>query len=109
MFKIAEKKAITWPVVVEIPQDGGKTTKQTFTGEFEIVDQDELNQLALEGADLLARVFTGWEKGVGDEEGKDLPFSEEMRQKLLKITYVRRALFEAYGQIQHGRAAPRKN
>ncbi len=108
MFKLAEKKTLTWPVTVNIPQDGGKITKGTFSGEFEVLDQDELLAVTTEGSDLLDRVLTGW-KGYCDHEGNEIPFADEAKKKLLGIPYVRQALFAAYGEMQNGRAAARKN
>ena len=108
MFKLAEKKTLTWPVTVNIPQDGGKTTKATFTGEFEVLDQDEMFEVTAEGGDMLERALVGW-KGYTDHEGSEIPFSDEARKKLFVINYVRVALFTAYGEINNGRAAARKN
>ncbi len=108
MFKLAAKKTITWPVTVHIPQDGGKTTAATFHAEFEVLDQDELNELVLEGKDMVSEVLVGW-KGVADEQGGEIAYSAEEKKKLIAITYVRNAILTAYGEVQQGRAAARKN
>lgn len=108
MFKIAAKRTLTWPVTVSIPQDGGKTTKATFKADFEVLGQDELLDITNEGKDVLERVLTGWE-GVADENGAEIPFNAEAKAQLLQIQYVRQALYAAYGELQNGRAAARKN
>lgn len=105
MFKLAAVRKVTWPVTVSIPKDGGDTVKATFSGEFEVLTQDELEK---NHGDLLDRVLVGW-KGVAGEDEQEVAFSPEAKANMLGITYVRAALFSAYGELQVGRAAARKN
>lgn len=107
-FKIAQKKTITWPVTVSIPQDGGKVVKSTFTGEFLHLSKDEIDALNAEGRDLLDAVLTGW-KGVTTEDNSELEFNDETKKNFLGVTYVRAGLFSAYAELQNGREAARKN
>lgn len=111
MFKLAKKRTVEWPVTVHIPQDGGKTTKATFTAEFEVLEQAQIDDIVMgrdpEHTDLLAAALIGW-KGVADEAGAELPFTPEHKRALLEITYVRTALFAAHAQLHRGEAA-RKN
>lgn len=109
MFKLAEKRRVTWPVTVKIPQDGGKTTKATFGAEFEVITKDEQQAVIGAEGDLLDRQLVGWDGRVKDEAGEPLAFTEENKKKLIDITYVRQALFEALGEINSGREAARKN
>lgn len=108
MFKLAQKRQITWPVTVNIPQDGGKTQKATFDGEFEVLTQDESERAIREEKDLLEVQLIGWD-GVKDEKGEPVPFSEAAKKQLLDISYVRMAVFAAIGEFNSGRAAARKN
>lgn len=111
MFKLEKKPSITWPVTVQIPRDGGKTTKATFEAEFRLLDQDEFDRVYSEGGtdrDLLARVLVGW-SGVQDDAGGEMTFSDEARATLAAIPYVRQALVTAYLQCATGREAARKN
>lgn len=101
MFKIAQNPAYKWPVTVHIPQDGGKFTKATFTAEFLALAQDRIDSV-VEGirdgdrdADFARECLLGW-SGVQDADGADLPFSDEAKQKLLNIPYVRSALVAAF-------------
>lgn len=106
--KLAQKRAVKWPVTVSIPQDGGNTVKATATVEFHVLTQDELEQVAQEGKDLLERAVAAW-SGFQLDGDEELAVSDENKKRLLSITYVRAALFGAYSEVQQGRAAARKN
>lgn len=110
MFKLATKNTVTWPVTVNVPTDGGKTVKATFSVEFEVKTAEEQERVVRENGDLLQETVCGWATGaVQDDQGTDLPYSDEAKAKLLSIPYVRAALFVALGEINQGRAAARKN
>lgn len=108
MFKVAAVRMIEWPVLVDIPQDGGKVMKASFDGVFEILPQEEHDELLREGGDLLERVFKG-AKRLKDEHDQPLEFSEAVKRDLQAISYVRVALMRAYYEAFHGRKAERKN
>lgn len=111
MFKIEEQKSVKWPVTVSIPRDGGRTTKATFTVEFELIPEDEKSAIYKDGGndeDLLRRTVVNFE-GVADSDDNPIPFSEEALDKLIKITYVRTAMTNAYLECSFGKAAARKN
>jgi len=109
MFKLAEVKQVEWPVTVAIPKDGGATTKATMSATFKVLAIEEQDALNEARADILAEVLIGW-RGVNDEAGEqEIPFNEENKKKLLRISYVRAALWNAWNELQLGRAAARKN
>lgn len=108
MFKLAQVKTIKWPVDVQIPLDGGRVSKQRFTAEFEILPSDEYSR-AIDEGDVLDRVVRGWSDDVQNEAGEPLPFSEEAKAAMLKISYVRVALLRAYLDACAGKEAARKN
>lgn len=98
MFQIASKNTCKWPVNVQVPQDGGKRAKQTFTAEFMLLPPERQHALkngSIPDEEFLCDVVVGW-SGVNDADGADLPFSDEARDKLIAIPYVRAALIEAY-------------
>lgn len=111
MFKLEEQKNIKWPVTVNIPCDGGRTTKGEFTAHFELLPQDEFREIyAQDNAsdeDLLRRVLTGWD-GVADADGQPIEYNEDTREMMIRIPYVRAAMITAYLECSHGKAA-RKN
>lgn len=111
MFKLEEQKTVKWPVTVNIPRDGGRTTKAQFTAHFELITQDEFRDIyAQENAsdeDLLRRVLRGWDDvaGAGDEA---IDYNPDTREMMIRIPYVRAAMVSAYLECSHGKAA-RKN
>ena len=112
MFKIAAKRSISWPVHVDTPIDGGGTKKSRFMGQFDVLSQDEQDDVvngrhASGKTDLLDVALTGW-SSLKAEDGSDVSYSDEAKAELLNLQYVRVALFRAYGQIQAGQGA-RKN
>lgn len=114
MFKIAQNPSYKWPVSVHVPSDGGKFVKATFTAEFKALAQDEIDGIIRDGregdrnADLCRECLSGW-SSVQDDDGNDLPYSDEAKAKLLNITYVRQALLEAFFESITGGSAKRKN
>ena len=106
MFKLAQKKEVTYPVMVSVPQDGGSVAKHSFEATFEVLPQSELDRM-VGNEDVLVRVLKGF-RNVRDENGQEVPFTEETKAQLLEITYVRVALQEAYFALQRGQGA-RKN
>jgi len=107
MFTLIEPhEPCEWPVRVPVPQHGGRTLRQGFTARFKWVDSDRFSTLAAQGDEaLLADVLVGWGEDLKDEAGEPLAFSSEARARLVRITYVRRALVTAYGEFISGRAA----
>lgn len=115
MFKLVAVRTVNWPVVVNIPLDGGKTRPERFAAQYTLLSQDEqaevLEQLSKDDApdDLLERVLCGWDESVKDESGAPLPFTAQNKAAMLAIPYVRVALLRAYVQASTGNAAARKN
>ncbi len=112
MFKIEKPTDIKWPVTISIPRDGGRVTKATCTVRFKLIPQEENSAIYADGGndeDLLRRVLVGWEPDVADEDGNPLEFSEEVRDKLIGISYVRAGIVAGYLDCSSGKAAGRKN
>lgn len=102
MFVLKKDHSFTWPVHVGIPVDDGKYDVKTFSVKFEAIDQDRITDL-LTGSDgdLLKEVVTGWSDYAGIQ-GNEIPFSDEERDKLLKIPYVRAAMVKAFFEAING-------
>lgn len=114
MFKIVQETSYKWPVNVFIPRDGGKFTKATFTAEFKALPQGEIDSLlqdSREGdrdANFSNECLIGW-SAVQDADGSELPYSDEAKEKLLQMSYVRNAVVSAFFESISGGAARRKN
>lgn len=104
MFKLQEISSIKWPVTINIPRDNGNTVKATMTVEFELIPEDEYKELMANGGDIaiLDRTITGWGNDYCDHEGNPIPFSEEARTKLVRITYAKLGLINAYIECAYG-------
>ncbi len=109
MFKFTQNPKIWWPVTISYPIDGGKVGKATFEAHFQVKDADELGDLgvgAFSDVEVLSSVLLGW-KGVADEEGNEIEYSDENKEMFLKNPYVRKHTALAYLECVNG--AKRKN
>ena len=98
MFKVTEERTFTRSVPVMVPTDGGHT-KETFQATFRVVDIEELNDThTLEGQQaVLRRVIVELDELV-DDAGQKMPYSDDLRDKLIRVPYVRSALLQTYMQ-----------
>jgi len=102
MFSIAQKDHFTYPVKVEIVADGGKRHSYGFDATFRRLSREEFLTVTkraqaaeLDDAELIRDVLLGW-KGIEDEKGEPLPYSEEAREALLDVWPVLPALVNAF-------------
>jgi hypothetical protein len=114
MFKVSKNRIVKdWPVVIPVPQDGGRVMKYDAKADFEIITQpehDALNARGGQDADLLNRVVVGWpEDQFQREDETPLLFNDEAKAQLFAISYVRQAFVTAYLLAFTGREGQRKN
>lgn len=112
MFKIQAKTSFQWPVQVNVPRDGGGFATHEFTAEYKMLDQSKID-IALEkfkndDSDMLKEVVIGW-NGVQDSNGDLLQFTEENRDTLLDIPYVRTALMKGFFEAVSGNKVKKGN
>lgn len=96
MFKISTEATFTHEVTVCTPIDGG-FREDKFKAKYRVVDIEELDQvndLAGQQA-ILKRIVCGLEDVTGDDD-KPLPYSDELRDKLIAVPFVRAAMFQTY-------------
>lgn len=112
MFKISQSDTYTWPVVIEVPADGGRVEKATFDAQFKRLTQSRIEEIRkaiereeIRDVELVQEVLTGW-AGVIDDNGP-VPYSEAARDLLLDIPMVAGAIVLALFQSLSG--AKRKN
>ncbi|MCP5246074.1 MAG: hypothetical protein H6937_09030 [Burkholderiales bacterium] len=119
-----EMRAIAWPVTINSPRNGGSVREETMLCHFNMIDEDEYAELA-EGPDadkeILRRVLVGWGKlnkkdpektdqGFYDKDGNHIDFSEEARERLIKLPYARVSIINGYIAMKYGnKSAARKN
>lgn len=105
MFKLAKERRIkNWPTTVVVPQDNGKTAESKIKLDLLLLNNDETNKLMREGDKaLFKKVITGWH-GLGDEEGNELPFTEENLAAAAVNPHFAQAALQAYLQASSGQA-----
>lgn len=114
MFKVASKRIVKdWPVVIAVPQDGGRVKKHEALVDFEILTQPEQDAIYAgngNDVDLLNRVVAGWPEGqFQTEDGGAMLCNEENKGALFAISYVKQGLINAYFRAFTGREGERKN
>lgn len=105
MFKIASKRTVKWPVVVNVPQDGGTTRSEKFTCEFVIMDQSVIDETLSDANSndiaFLADVVHDWD-GVVDDGSQPIDCNDDTKKMLFDIPYVRSAVLRAYFDAVNG-------
>ena len=111
---IKKDDTYSWPCSVDIPVDGGKYIKQTFTCKFKRAKQTEnekfqmmLKNEELKNARLIAeKVLVGWE-GIQDEDGNEILFTDVTSKQILDAPMIAIAIASSYFESLGG--ARRKN
>lgn len=104
-FVLKKVSSYKWPVTVEVPCDGGKFKKETFTAVFRKMTRSAFNDLVDQGDEALVdQIIEGWE-GIKDEDGDEVPFTESNKVALFDDPYVLRALISAYTDSLTGNPA----
>jgi len=99
MFKVSSSPQFTHPVEVLVPVDGGHE-KQTFKATFKVLDASEdddkhdLNSTSGSSAFLRDALISM--SDLVDDHGAQLVYSDNLRDQMLKVPYVRTALARAY-------------
>lgn len=130
MFVLKAETTAWWPVNVKVPDEkvAGRHVKFTFEAKFTLIDADQAQARNDARAELLTSgepaeeimrrlnafdfetwttMVTDW-RGVKDEEGDDVPFSDAVLISAVKQPHIRAAFERAYAEIAGGEAA-RKN
>jgi len=113
MFKVAEKRIVSWLVRIHVPQDGGKVRTHEVEVRFEHLPESEFNAFYTEGGGdgaMIRRAVQGWKEGQFQHaDGSDMAFSPESLDRLFEDSVVFNAFIAAYIEIRQGREAARKN
>lgn len=115
VFKLAAgPKTVWWPVDIQIPLDGGGAEVQKIDAQFEILEQDEHDDIILgktDRTDLLERVIKGLRQRKRNPKDEDAPIQnddgsplafEEAKRLMLLTPYIRVALYAGYGKAANG-------
>ena len=116
MFVLTEGPiTVSRTVTIKKPVDGEAFKEEKFKATFEIIGQEEFQEITGVGSDLqavlahadtdkalLRRVLVGWD-GVNNEAKDPIEFSEDVRDNLIDINYVKVGLVRAYMEAMNGR------
>lgn len=91
-FVLSQSPSYTWPVEIQIANDGGQHEKFTFDAEFKRLPSERVKEVLYpsEGTkspsdeEFCREIVLGW-SGIKDDKGADVPFSQDALEKLLKI------------------------
>lgn len=114
MFQVSRgvERQVKWPVVVNVPQDGGSYKKHTFDAKFQIFGQAKIDEILQkfrnDDHDMIVEILAGWEN-VQDSDGNNLEYSDANKTALIDIPYVRTAIVKAYFECVGGAGAKTKN
>lgn len=110
-FVLSKSATYTWPVRISLATDGGKQTVETFDAEFRRLPQSRINEIVrqaraaergrgddedqIEDQDAAREIIASW-KGVTDDAGAEIPFSEAALGQLLEIPTVAGQIVKAW-------------
>ncbi|GGX52988.1 hypothetical protein [Undibacterium squillarum] len=115
VFRKEIDQPVTWPVFIEMAQDGGKVKKVEFKGKFLRLNNEQRKKIDEELDDIsrkegedyidaavlrISRFMVGW-SDIVDEDNKPIEYSQEALREIAKgpvgmafITAVTRAVTE---------------
>lgn len=98
MFKIIAEPTFTHRVTILVPADNGHR-EESLTVTFRVLsveDQAQFNLTRERESDQFLRAIVVKMDDVADEEGKKIPYNDQLRDRILAIPYVRSAVAAAY-------------
>lgn len=98
MFTITDEPTFRHDVKVKVPCDGGHR-EETISATFRVISDDETDK-----HDLYSRESsTSWLKriivkldGLVDTDKKPIPYSDEVRDRVIALPYARLAIAQTY-------------
>lgn len=103
-FKLQEKNLVWWPVIINMPVDGGTIEEVECTAQFEVLDADEYGEFKeCPDVEFLERVVRDFGKDVMFEDGTPIPCNDANKQRFFKSAgYVRMGFINAYHEAATG-------
>lgn len=98
-LKIKRKETVVWPVLVNIPADGGKLEEHRFFARFKRLSEKEFDSIGKAGQTELLKVML---IEAGETEASLETLSDEDKAELLSNTNYRVGLYNAYLTMDAG-------
>lgn len=99
MFVLKKEASYYWPVKITSPSGDGKREVSSFDAEFKRLSQSRLTELLKDenatDVGFAKEVVVGW-RGVKDEDGNDIVFSQAALDQALEFTGFASAISTAY-------------
>ena len=112
-FILSQGNSYKWPVVHDMPVDGGKHERHTFDAEFKRITQSRIRQMGeqienneITESELVTEVLLGWD-GINDEDGNPIKFSQKALAQVIDVPMLATCISKAFFDSIAG--AKRKN
>ncbi len=112
-FVLSQGNSYKWPVVHDMPVDGGKHERHTFDAEFKRITQSRIRQMGeqienneITESELVTEVLLGWD-GINDEDGNPIKFSQKALAQVIDVPMLATSISKAFFDSIAG--AKRKN
>ncbi len=117
-FRMSNKPLeVLWPVTVQVPANGGKTSAQKFQLKWKVLNTAEFDKRMPAAADFIddqddepwvkfwGGIITGWKDIKGEKGDKPLPFTPDNLRDFIRVPYVQSVLLNTYRECIMGRQA----
>tara|TARA_B100001094_G_scaffold197687_1_gene191814 strand:+ start:9010 stop:9354 length:345 start_codon:yes stop_codon:yes gene_type:complete len=112
-FVLKQGNSYKWPVVHDMPVDGGKHERHTFDAEFKRITQSRIRQMGeqidnneITESELVTEVLLGWD-GINDDDGNPIKFSQKALDQVIDVPMLATSISKAFFDSIAG--AKRKN
>ncbi|MEZ5752859.1 MAG: hypothetical protein R3D60_13145 [Paracoccaceae bacterium] len=100
MLKLSRNPEFSHKVKIRVPVDGGYADHE-ITARFRVVPWSELGSIEANPAEQLRRIWVGWD-GIVDDDNAAIPFSDEARDRMIDMMFIRVPLLRAYVEAVGG-------
>lgn len=95
MFKVTSQPVFTHTVRVQVPTNGDGHEVQSFKATFKVLPLEDEDAVPRNSKDVLLASVCGM-SDLTDDNDEALTYSEELRDQMIALPYVRIAMFDAY-------------
>jgi len=98
MLKLQDNPTFTHDVTAHMPVDGG-TSPQTFKATYKLLTGEELSAFDTTtppGMQAFLQAAVVGVSDIQDDQGQPIPYSNDLRDRLIDIPPIMNALFNAY-------------
>mgnify|MGYP003386941793 CR=1 FL=1 len=102
MFKLSKGvKKVWWPLMIQVPVDGGKSAQHKIEVQYEVLPQSEVDAVVNDSAAFFERTLCDW-RMVADDDGNAMECNDENKAAMFDVPYVRSAILTGYFEAAAG-------